>query len=249
MPRASSGFSEQQAIISNPQLMNAMAVEVSSLLSASKSAPLKFKFNEIGKSARLNVFGNKLLHQFLASIPDFRVAFLVINGPECLSLRKHDWAIFARKHANPAIYIACCITIKEVKNRVVPHYREDGSYSNEVSNERAWMVISVNRLLAVWEGVVADSHYEFFLGQLKKALAERSREGSPPQPIMILQFQTRESDFSMTDRIFMLDLTIGPRHLELTCSIIHGFCLLGRHLGQFGPMAPNISSHPGKLKH
>ena len=119
MLRASGVFSEQQVAISNRQLMNTMALEVSSLLSGSRSAPLQFEFNEIEQGASRNLLGNRLLIEFLAGIPDLGVAFLVINGPECLSLRKHDWAIFARKYANLTIYIACCIQIEEVKDRVV----------------------------------------------------------------------------------------------------------------------------------
>ena len=171
--RASGTFSDQQVAHSNPQLMNDMSLKVSSLLSGSRSTPLQVEFNEIEKAASKNVLENKVLNEFLRSIPDLGVALLVINGPECLSLRKLDWAIFARKYANLTIYIACCIHVEEVKDRVVPHHREDGSYSKEFGNERAWTVISMNRLLEVWEGVVADGHYEFFLEQLKKALATR----------------------------------------------------------------------------
>ena len=125
------------------------------------------------KFASGNVLGNRVLNEFLRSIPDLGVALLVINGPECLSLRKFDWTIFARKYANLTIHIACCIHIEEGKDRVIPYYREDGSYTKEFSDKRAWTVISMNRLLEVWEGVVEDSHCEFFLGQLKKALAVR----------------------------------------------------------------------------
>lgn len=74
---------------------------------------------------------------------------------------------------------------------------------------------------------------------------------------ILQRIQASESDLTeltfqdggRSNRIFIHDLTIGARHLEFTCSIIHGFCLLGRHLGQFGPMAPITSSDPGKLKH
>lgn len=171
--RASRTFSDQQVAHSNPRLMSDMSLEVSSLFSGSRSRPLQIEFNEIEKGASKNVLGNKVLNEFLRSIPDLGVALLVINGPECLSLRKLDWEMFARKYANLTIYIACCIHIEEGKGRVIPYYREDGSYTKVFSDKRAWTVISMNRLLEVWEGVVEDSHYEFFLGQLKKALAVR----------------------------------------------------------------------------
>lgn len=82
------------------------------------------------------MLGNKTLAKFLASTPDLGVAFLVINGPECVSVMKSGWANFARKHANLTIYIACCIHIKEVKDKVVPDHRKNGSYTNKVSTKK-----------------------------------------------------------------------------------------------------------------
>ena len=90
---------------------------------------------------------------------------------DCLSTVISDWAILKRKFAHITIYLVCCVDASEVQDRVVPTTREDGSWS--VWGARAWTVLSVDRLLEVWKGVVSDLHHEYFLAQIETALMAR----------------------------------------------------------------------------
>ena len=74
--RASSEFSERQALISNPQLMNDMAVEVSSLLSASRLAPLNFEFMDLFRRTTVSKVRNQI------PAPGFMVDFTSSPRPE-----------------------------------------------------------------------------------------------------------------------------------------------------------------------
>lgn len=42
---------------------------------------------------------------------------------------KTEWAVFARKHTNMTIYLACCIEAVLVEDRLVDKHREDGTWS------------------------------------------------------------------------------------------------------------------------
>ncbi|MCJ1260501.1 hypothetical protein MMC22_000362 [Lobaria immixta] len=145
----SSGLWTKLQEATNPQLMDEMAAEVSSLFSAGRSAPLDFEFLTIEKQATLNVPDSRIMGKFPARIPNSWVAFLAINGPEYLSVMKNVWAHFSREHTDITIYLTCCIRRGEVADRVVSDHGEDGSYTDKVSIKMVWTVISLDHLLEV----------------------------------------------------------------------------------------------------
>lgn len=88
----------------NPLLMAKMAGEVAVMMFA--GGQVDFEKLAIKKSATRNVLANKKIGAFLSRIPASGSALLVFHGPECTSVMKSDWALFAGKNA---VWIACCV--------------------------------------------------------------------------------------------------------------------------------------------
>lgn len=91
----------------NPLLVAKMAEAVAALMFA--GAQVNFKNLAIRQQATGNVLRNMRLDAFLSGIPDSGAALLVFNGPECTSVMKSNGALFAQKHVNRTVWIACCM--------------------------------------------------------------------------------------------------------------------------------------------
>ncbi|MCJ1264514.1 hypothetical protein MMC22_004386 [Lobaria immixta] len=134
--RSSSKWGEKRKA-NNPALMALMANEVGDMMFAGRH--VEFKTLTISMGATRNVLRNQHILAFLGRISASEAALLALNGPECTSVMRSDWAMLAKENVNWTIWTAFCVEKQRVADWVVPTHRGDGSWSltNKAKGTRA----------------------------------------------------------------------------------------------------------------